>query len=483
MTDAADVASVAAGLPRRKFRISFVLLSPLVIAFEAALIVVLAALSGPAYVYGFDGPSSDIDLTVAIGIITALIFILVSHTRGLYDTAPLLGASRALSKVATTWLFAFMAVTLLLFLLKLGDKPSRGAMTIFFFTGFAALLVDRRILINLLSQAFRAGIVGGRRTVLIGTQDQISALNEDSLLRHFGVEVIARFLLEQPSGSLALSKSELGSVSRAIEVARAARADEVALAVSWHDERRLQLLREELRVLPIVVRLLPDRAVGSLLQSGAFGRRRANSIELQRSPLSSMERLQKYIFDTVGASIGLLLFSPLLLMAALAVKLESPGPVLFRQKRKGFNGQMFTILKFRSMRVQEDGPVIRQAQMNDDRVTRVGRILRRTSIDELPQLLNVLQGDMSLIGPRPHAVAHDDYYSSLIAHYAFRQHVKPGITGWAQINNCRGETADVEQMRRRVEHDLCYIANWSIMLDLRIAFTTCFALLKKNGAY
>jgi undecaprenyl-phosphate galactose phosphotransferase/putative colanic acid biosynthesis UDP-glucose lipid carrier transferase len=193
MTDAADVASVAAGLPRRKFRISFVLLSPLVIAFEAALIVVLAALSGPAYVYGFDGPSSDIDLTIAIGIITALIFILVSHTRGLYDTAPLLGASRALSKVATTWLFAFMAVTLLLFLLKMGDKPSRGAMTIFYFAGFASLVVDRKILINLLSRAFQAGIVGGRRTVLVGTQDQISALNEESLLRHFGVEVIARF--------------------------------------------------------------------------------------------------------------------------------------------------------------------------------------------------------------------------------------------------------------------------------------------------
>ena len=156
----------------------------------------------------------------------------------------------------------------------------------------------------------------------------------------------------------------------------------------------------------------------------------------------------------------------------MLIKLESSGPVIFSQRRKGFNGREFKIFKFRTMNVLEDGHVIPQARRNDPRVTRVGRILRTTSIDELPQLLNVLRGQMSLVGPRPHAVAHDDGYTKVIAKYAFRQHVKPGLTGWAQVNGFRGETAQLELMERRVECDLWYIKNWSFWLDLRIIVLT-----------
>jgi undecaprenyl-phosphate galactose phosphotransferase/putative colanic acid biosynthesis UDP-glucose lipid carrier transferase len=172
-----------------------------------------------------------------------------------------------------------------------------------------------------------------------------------------------------------------------------------------------------------------------------------------------------------------------MLLAALLIKFDSRGPVLFRQKRNGFNGRVFAIYKFRSMRVLEDGERIQQATRDDPRVTRIGRWLRRTSVDELPQLFNVLWGDMSLVGPRPHAVAHNNDYQSVVSNYAFRHHVKPGITGWAQVNGLRGETQTVEIMAKRVEYDLWYINHWSLWLDLRILVKTLFLAYRQPTAY
>ena len=190
--------------------------------------------------------------------------------------------------------------------------------------------------------------------------------------------------------------------------------------------------------------------------------------ELKRAPLSVAEQALKRAFDVLAASLGIILLSPLLLTSVLLIKLDSKGPVLFTQTRNGFNGRSFRIFKFRTMRVLEDGPKIRQATRNDPRVTDVGRWLRRTSIDELPQLFNVLGGSMSLVGPRPHAVAHNTEYERIVANYAFRYHVKPGISGWAQVNGFRGETSTVNLMEKRVEADLWYVSNWSFWLDLRI---------------
>jgi exopolysaccharide biosynthesis polyprenyl glycosylphosphotransferase len=177
------------------------------------------------------------------------------------------------------------------------------------------------------------------------------------------------------------------------------------------------------------------------------------------------------------------MLAPLMALTALAIKLDSSGPVLFRQRRNGFNTSQFGIYKFRTMTVMDDGVVVLQAKRNDPRVTRVGRVLRQTSIDELPQLFNVLLGDMSLVGPRPHAVAHDDKYTEVLSDYAFRNHVKPGITGWAQVNGCRGETIRIEQMKARVDRDLWYINNWSLLLDLKILALTCFEVLRQRNAY
>jgi exopolysaccharide biosynthesis polyprenyl glycosylphosphotransferase len=199
--------------------------------------------------------------------------------------------------------------------------------------------------------------------------------------------------------------------------------------------------------------------------------------------LTAGERAAKRAFDIAVATVGLLAIALFLLAVALAVRIESPGPILFRQARGGFNGRAFQILKFRTMRVMEDGPTITQATSRDQRVTRLGRWLRRSSVDELPQLINVLRGDMSLVGPRPHALAHDVQYSSLISNYPYRHHVKPGITGWAQINGLRGETPTVALMKRRVELDLWYATNWSFWLDLRILFRTVVEVCRTRNAF
>jgi exopolysaccharide biosynthesis polyprenyl glycosylphosphotransferase len=190
------------------------------------------------------------------------------------------------------------------------------------------------------------------------------------------------------------------------------------------------------------------------------------------APLSKLEQKLKRTVDLFGAAAGLVLLAPLLLAIALLIKLDSRGPILFTQWRSGLNGRKFRILKFRTMKVLDDGQVIRQATRKDPRFTPLGRLLRRTSIDELPQLFNVLHGQMSLVGPRPHALAHDMEYARTIAGYTLRYRVKPGITGLAQVNGYRGETGTTDLMSKRVERDLWYIDHWSVWLDLKIIFGT-----------
>jgi Undecaprenyl-phosphate glucose phosphotransferase len=231
------------------------------------------------------------------------------------------------------------------------------------------------------------------------------------------------------------------------------------------------------------VHLLPDAIAAEVMSHPQVSLTAGRAFELQRAPLDGWERFFKRGLDLAVAFAALVAAAPLLLTVALAVRLDSPGPILFRQSRNGFNGRPFRIYKFRSMTVLEDGPVVTQATRQDSRVTRVGRFLRRSSLDELPQLFNVLKGDMSLVGPRPHAIAHDDQYTQLVAKYAFRHHVKPGITGWAQVHGLRGETPSVELMRRRVDLDLQYIANYSLILDLRILVRTVRELIRPQNAF
>lgn len=243
---------------------------------------------------------------------------------------------------------------------------------------------------------------------------------------------------------------------------------------------------DALAVLGLIVLLglaLETRSAAMDLAGGPAadaGRRAAIPATLGEPPPG---QLAKRAFDILAASLALLALMPMFPLLALCIRLDSRGPILFRQNRVGQWGRVFRVYKLRTMTCCEDGAVVRQASRGDARVTRIGRVLRTHSIDELPQLLNVLLGDMSLVGPRPHAVAHDIEYGRLVAGYADRRAVKPGITGWAQVNGCRGETRTVEAMRERIEHDLAYIRAWSLWLDLAIIVMTVREVVRPRAAY
>jgi Undecaprenyl-phosphate glucose phosphotransferase len=259
---------------------------------------------------------------------------------------------------------------------------------------------------------------------------------------------------------------------------------EVWLALPLAEERTILKLVNEFRNDLINIRFMPDVRTLALFEGGVMSLVGLPTINLAASPLPPNAMVKKDIFDRLFAFCALMAISPILLGCAIAVKLSSPGPVFFKQRRKGADGRVFTIYKFRTMRLhKQKAGVLEQAKRGDPRITAVGGFLRRTSLDELPQFFNVLRGEMSVVGPRPHAIEHDDLYQNVVSGYIHRYRIKPGITGWAQVNGYRGETDRIEKMEGRVEHDLYYLRNWSFGLDLRIILATIFKGIVHPNAY
>jgi putative colanic acid biosynthesis UDP-glucose lipid carrier transferase len=246
---------------------------------------------------------------------------------------------------------------------------------------------------------------------------------------------------------------------------------------------RIRKLIDELQDTTASVYFLPDVYIFDLMQARFDNVGGMPVIAIRESPFMGLNSTVKRASDIVLSSIILLLLTPLLLVIALAVKLSSPGPVIFRQRRYGLYGEEIIVYKFRSMTVMENGATVTQASRNDQRLTRIGGFLRRSSLDELPQFINVLQGRMSIVGPRPHAVAHNEQYRKLIKGYMLRHKVKPGITGWAQVNGLRGETATLDKMEARIQYDLDYLRNWSLWLDLWIVLKTIKVVLARENAF
>jgi putative colanic acid biosynthesis UDP-glucose lipid carrier transferase len=257
----------------------------------------------------------------------------------------------------------------------------------------------------------------------------------------------------------------------------------VYLALPISTAPRIAELLRELRDTTASVYFVPNLFAFDLVQARCVEISGMPAFSICDSPLQGMSGFWKRVFDVVLAMIAMLLTLPVLLAVALAIKLTSPGPILFKQRRYGLNGDEILVYKFRSMTVCEDGPVVAQATRQDSRVTLLGAFLRRTSLDELPQIFNVLEGKMSFVGPRPHAVAHNEEYRKLISGYMIRHKVRPGITGWAQVNGLRGETSTVDKMHRRVQYDLDYLKNWSLWLDLRIIARTALTVIFDRNAY
>ncbi len=326
-----------------------------------------------------------------------------------------------------------------------------------------------------------------RKAVIVGMSDQGLALGQE--IRHnrvSGTNLVGYFD-DRPAerlGPLANTVFPLqGKFLELPDYARKTGLHTIYIALPITGQPRLQTLLDELRDTTASIYFVPDVFTTDLIQGRMSNLGDIPLVAVCESPFTGAHGTIKRLSDIVLSLLILVLISPLLLLIAFAVKLTSPGPILFRQRRYGLDGEEITVYKFRSMTVCEDGAEIRQAQRNDQRVTPLGAILRRTSLDELPQFINVLQGRMSIVGPRPHAVAHNEMYRKLIKGYMIRHKVKPGITGWAQVNGLRGETDTLEKMKARVDHDLDYLRNWSLHLDIYIILKTILVVFRQPHAY
>jgi Undecaprenyl-phosphate glucose phosphotransferase len=361
------------------------------------------------------------------------------------------------------------------FLTRLTEDYSRGSLLLFYLAGLPAVLTARYALVSTVVLGSKVGLVTAQRVFLIGSGEDISAFVQRYQPWNFGLQMVGGApltRLDKYSSPEERRQVLAADLKHAIESARSLRPDAVYIVAPWSETGTIDLCVDEFLNMPVEIHLGPERILDRfdnvrIAKHGAMA-----SLQLTRAPLSRFEQMQKRIFDVVISAGVLIVLSPLLFVVALGVWFEGGRPILFRQRRYGFNQREFRIIKFRTMVTLDDGDVVRQVTHNDERVTTFGRFLRRWNIDELPQLVNVLKGDMSLVGPRPHALSHNREYEQKIALYARRHNVLPGITGWAQVNGFRGETDTDDKMRGRVDHDLYYIDNWSPWLDLRILLKT-----------
>jgi Undecaprenyl-phosphate glucose phosphotransferase len=447
------------------------------------LILIVSVATGITYSYFAFASEGNLGAFLAVGSYSGMMFVLWANARGLYRPKAVLATKTQFRGVILAWCGVLLFVTSLLFLLKVGASYSRGATISFGLIGLVSLLTSRAFIGASLRKASANGTLRGQRAIVIGESEELAAQSARHLLQTYGAREVGRFDLSSGESIVPRMEPEPSVIESAISAAKANDAEIVLLALKWSNEARTSSICEHLRSLPLPVLLLPDGYAGTILSKAPWAFNRSTAVEIQRAPLSSKDLIAKRTFDVVLAVLGLAAFCLPALLICLAIKFDSAGPVLFLQRRKGFNGRNFAIYKFRTMTVLEDGSKISQARPSDPRVTRFGRFLRMTSIDEVPQLINVIRGEMSLVGPRPHAVAHDDEYGAAIKEYAFRHHVKPGLTGWAQIHGYRGSTANVALMKKRVEHDLWYINNWSLWLDIQIALRTIFEVVRRRNAY
>jgi Undecaprenyl-phosphate glucose phosphotransferase len=345
---------------------------------------------------------------------------------------------------------------------------------------FAAVLLMHRIMrrIVMMASAHRRVIIAGYNETSL---ELYRRLKSNPVLR-LDVE---GFFDDRGADRLDISHGIrlIGRLSSIAEHVKQNQTDVIFIALPMRHVKRVLDLLDELRDTTASIYYVPDIFVFDLIQARSGELNGIPVVAMCETPFQGYRGVTKRLFDVCASATALLVASPLLLLAAIAVGLSSPGPVIFRQRRYGLDGQEIIVYKFRTMSVTEDGLEIRQASRTDSRVTFVGSILRRTSLDELPQLVNVLQGRMSLVGPRPHAVAHNEMYRKLIKGYMVRHKVLPGITGLAQVSGCRGETSSVEAMEARVRYDIDYLRHWSLTLDFKILLLTLVKIIWDDRAY
>ena len=431
-----------------------------------AAVVTVSVASGVLYhavCYGSGGPVAWFAIG---GLLVGLFYLLPRLGSDRLSLERVIDAGPDLSRPLVEWLAAFAIFSVVLVLSKAGELHSRGWLIVFFLGGLVVMPAVEFAVRNLAQSFIRQGMIEPRRVFLVGTRIELQRLVATIRSSPVAKVVGVRELSPDATASARAQLLEDGVAS-----ARSTGAEDVVLVMPGDRQAMIAETVEAFSVLPVAIHLdvsTLERRFGALAvhRLGAL-----SALALDPAPLSPIQRIVKRTFDILVSGTALILLAPLMAAIAVLIVWDSPGGVFYRQRRRGYNQREFVIMKFRSMR---SDPVdeFRQAARDDPRVTRVGRWLRRTNLDELPQLINVLKGEMSIVGPRPHAVAHDQQFEDKIRRYPRRLNVRPGITGWAQINGLRGETDTYEKMALRVSHDLYYIDHWSLWFDLFIVAAT-----------
>jgi Undecaprenyl-phosphate glucose phosphotransferase len=422
--------------------------------------------------------SAPASFYLGAGALAALAMAFTGRLADLHSVAAIVAGESKIGPILLAGNISFALLVSLLNLLNITGSFPWGWFALWYAFSMAFLVVGRYGIL-LWARLLRAETRLLQRVAVYGDPDLAIPVAERLLEQDTNLALAGVFA---DRVAWPLPEAHAGGMRELIMAAQCGICDRIVLAMSSAAKEELVEAIEELEVLPIDVQLCPD---GMSLPAGVTGTHPGGLVllDLQRPPLSGRGILLKMAMDYALGILALVGLSPVMLAIAAAIKLDSPGPVFFIQSRHGYNQRVIRVFKFRTMTVTEDGPVVMQAVKGDKRVTRVGRFLRRTSLDELPQLFNVMRGELSLVGPRPHALAHNESYAVLLNRYANRHKVKPGITGWAQVNGFRGETKTPEDMRKRVELDLYYIKNWSPWLDAQILARTALVPFHSPNAY
>jgi len=425
----------------------------------------------------------DAQRYLAAGIVGATGVTAILRRDGLYDFDRLISASMAMRAVLSRWLMVILGLIAFGFALKITESFSRA--WLFAWTASSAVvLVGTRIAAGaILRRTVRHGGVFSRRIAVIGKTAVAERFKELAEKGDQAVSIVGVYDVNIKDAATMRAFDLTGNLAAIARAARTGEIDDIVIALPEASVSDLNALISRLSILPVSIAIAPNEmwlshTGGEVTRIGS-----APLLNLYRRPLEGWGGFLKTLEDKILGLTAFALALPILAIIAIAIKLQSKGPIFFKQKRHGFNNEVFTIYKFRTMTVAEDGERVEQAKANDPRVTPLGKFLRRYSLDELPQLINVLKGEMSLVGPRPHALAHNHAYAQTIENYSGRHKMKPGLTGWAQVNGYRGETSENELMAERVRYDLEYVDKWSLWFDFKILVLTVAAVLFPRNAY
>jgi len=420
----------------------------------------------------------------------AVLSVLSFQAADIYDVHAFRSPLRQITRLGVAWTFVFLIAMAIAFFAKFEGMFSRVWLAGSYMVGFVALTGFRMALAGVVRHWTHQGRLDRRAVVVGGGEAGESLIEAIRVQSDSDVHVVGVFddRGDERSPNALAGRKKLGTVDDLVEFARRTRVDLVIFSLPISAETRILQMLKKLWVLPVDIRLAAHSNKLRFRPRSYSYIGNVPVLDVFDKPITDWDVVVKWLFDKVVGSLLLLAAAPVMALAAIAIKLDSRGPVLFRQKRYGFNNEMIEVFKFRSMYVDQcDATAAKLTTRDDPRVTRVGRFIRKASIDELPQLINVVfNGNLSLVGPRPHAVhakAENRLYDEAVDGYFARHRVKPGLTGWAQVNGWRGETDTHEKIQRRVEHDLYYIENWSVLFDLYILAMTPSALAKTKNAY